>query len=183
MWFQVILCMHRFRFFLELGFGCCRSLLLPMVLTVEQELQEIKNSGICRTWLHWKEVHFSITSAVTCIFVVSPFSNVRMLLVVSFSHLRCVVCQVCKRNRRPLKLKKFSHSVCEVIWGTPWIIECMAMRRMAQSMGRTLARNKHLTIYSRTGYLVFDDWRFFDSDGSNTPNQQLFVWKFPNIWN
>ncbi len=42
-------------------------------------------------------------------------------------------------------------------------------------MGKTLARNEHWTIYSRTGYLVFDDWRFFDSDGSNTPNQQLFV--------
>jgi hypothetical protein len=31
--------------------------------------------------------------------------------------------------------------------------------------------------------LVFDDWRFFDSDGSNIPNQQLFVWNFPNAWN
>jgi hypothetical protein len=54
---------------------------------------------------------------------------------------------------------------------------------MAQSMGKTLARNKHLTIYSRTGYLVFDDWRFFDSDGSNTSNQQLFVRNCPNTWN
>jgi hypothetical protein len=54
---------------------------------------------------------------------------------------------------------------------------------MAQSMGKTLARNNHLTIYSRTGYLVFDNWRFFDSEGSNTPNQQLFVQYFPNTWN
>jgi hypothetical protein len=54
---------------------------------------------------------------------------------------------------------------------------------MAQSMGKTLARYKHLTIYSRTGYLVFDDWRFFDSDGPNTSNQQLFVQNFPNTWN
>ncbi len=141
MWFQVILSMHRLRFFWGLGFGCCWTLLLPVVLTVEQELQEIKNSGICMTLLHWKEVHFSITSAVTCILVVSPFSNVRMLLVVSFSHLWCVVCQVCERNRRPLKWRTFSHSVCEVIWGTPWIIDCMA-----QCVGKTLARNKHLTI-------------------------------------
>jgi len=52
-----------------------------------------------------------------------------------------------------------------------------------RAWGKTLARNKHLTSYSRTGYLVFDEWRFFDSDGSNTPNQQLLVQNFPNTLN
>ncbi len=31
--------------------------------------------------------------------------------------------------------------------------------------------------------MFFDDWSFFDSDGSNTPNQQMFVRNFPNTWN
>jgi hypothetical protein len=47
-------------------------------------------------------------------------------------------------------------------------------------MEKTLARNKHLTIYSRTGYFVFVDWRFFDSDGIPQTSNYLFgVFQMP----